>query len=131
MRVFLVQTAKGLFSSSGGYKSSICLLRHLASRGHTVRQLCYLYRGEVDAYAKASAKSCARDLEVFKGIMHLSCKESRSHIAVKVEELVMEDGVQIVGLEKEAFDTAFDGQKNISKTISRETADYIEVFHSE
>ncbi|KAJ4518130.1 hypothetical protein HRR83_003415 [Exophiala dermatitidis] len=50
MRVFLFQTAKGLFSSSGGYRSNLMLLKYLASRGHAAAQLCYVWDGEVENY---------------------------------------------------------------------------------
>jgi hypothetical protein len=73
MRVFLVQTAKGLFSSSGGYKANICLLRYLASQGHSVRQLCYSHRGEADAVARTMAKSGGHDLQLHKRQLHLRC----------------------------------------------------------
>lgn len=39
----------------------------------------------------------------------------------------MEDGVQIVSLNKEAFDEAFGGKGTILHTIPKETAEYIEV----
>ncbi|KAJ4320243.1 hypothetical protein N0V94_003507 [Neodidymelliopsis sp. IMI 364377] len=61
LRVFLIQTAKGLFSSSGGYKANLCLLRYLASRGYSVRQICYSHRGEIEAYIQTMAKSCRWD----------------------------------------------------------------------
>jgi hypothetical protein len=46
---------------------------------------------------------------------------------IKVEEFTMEDGVQIVSLNKEAFDEAFGGKGTILHTIPKETAEYIEV----
>jgi hypothetical protein len=128
MRVFLVQTAKGLFSSSGGFKANVSLLRHLASRGHTVRQICYSHRGEVDAYIRYMAKKGGHDPQLCRKLLHLRTGNSGSGIDVEVNVLVMDDGVQIVALEKEAFDTAFGGKENIFKTMGRETADYIEVI---
>jgi hypothetical protein len=128
MRVFLVQTAKGLFSSSGGFKANISLLRHLASRGHTVRQICYSYRGEMDAYIRYMAKKGGHDPQLCRKLLHLRTGDSRSGIDVEVNVLVMDDGVQVVALEKEAFDAAFGGKELIFKTMARETADYIEVI---
>ncbi|KAF3001789.1 hypothetical protein E8E13_001757 [Curvularia kusanoi] len=108
LRVFVVQTAKGLFSSSGGYKANICLLRYLASRGHSVRQICYPHRGEVKAYVQKVAKHGGDS-------QHL-------------DDVVMEDGVQCVALDEEAFTLAFGGNKGESqKAISTETAAYMEV----
>jgi hypothetical protein len=128
MRVFLVQTAKGLFSSSGGFKANVSLLRHLASRGHTVRQICYSHRGEVDAYIRYMAKNGGHDPQLCRKLLHLRTGNSRSGIDVEVNVLVMDDGVQVVALEKEAFDAVFGGKENIFKTMGRETADYIEVI---
>ncbi|KAA8626986.1 Glycosyltransferase family 4 protein [Pyrenophora tritici-repentis] len=126
MRVFLVQTAKGLFSSSGGYKANLCLLRHLASRGHSVRQICYSHRGEVDAYVRTMTSSGEHNPELRKRRMHLRSGYGEAGIDLAVEELVVHDGVQYVALEKEAFDEAFGGKDNILKTMPRETANYIE-----
>ncbi|EDU41654.1 thioesterase [Pyrenophora tritici-repentis Pt-1C-BFP] len=127
MRVFLVQTAKGLFSSSGGYKANLCLLRHLASRGHSVRQICYSHRGEVDAYVRTMTSSGEHNPELRKRRMHLRSGYGEAGIDLAVEELVVHDGVQYVALEKEAFDEAFGGKDNILKTMPRETANYIEL----
>jgi hypothetical protein len=127
MRVFLVQTAKGLMSSSGGYKANICLLRHLASRGHIVRQLCYSYRGEIEDYVQKIAKRSACHLQVRRRRLHLSKEDGTLGIDVRVEELTMDDGIQIVSLESEAFEAAFGGKDHIHNALATETADYIEV----
>jgi hypothetical protein len=49
MRVLLCQSAKGLFSPSGGYRSNLAVLR-LASRGHVVQQIVYAYEREIHDY---------------------------------------------------------------------------------
>jgi hypothetical protein len=127
MRVFLIQTAKGLFSSSGGYKANICLLRYLASRGHTVRQFCYSYRDEVETYVQKMGKSSGRDPQRRTRLLHLRAENGTPETDVKVEELVMDDGVEVMALESEAFDAAFGGKDNIHNEMVRETAEYIEV----
>jgi hypothetical protein len=127
LRIFLVQTAKGLFSSSGGYKANLCFLRYLASRGHYVRQICYPYPGEVRAYIEASIRSGRWDPQHSARYFQLRTEDGKAEIQINVDEFVLEDGVQIVALEKEAFDEAFGGMENILNTISKETADYIEV----
>ncbi|KAK5999477.1 hypothetical protein QM012_005478 [Aureobasidium pullulans] len=126
MRVFLVQTARGLFSSSGGYKSNICLLRYLASRGHSVRQLCYFHRNEIEDYVQKMAMEYGLQVRVRRHSLHLSSNCDDSGVEVGVAELTMEDGVEIIALQKEAFDAAFGGKENIHKEMSRETAEYIE-----
>ncbi|XPS99993.1 hypothetical protein M3J09_009156 [Ascochyta lentis] len=126
MRVFLFQTAKGLFSSSGGYKANICLLRYLASRGHSVRQLCYSHPGEVEAYVRTAAECGWHDPQLRRRLLHLSAQDGLPGVDVKVEELVLNDGVEFVALESEVFDTAFGGKEGVLKEITRQTADYIE-----
>ncbi|OWY47417.1 UDP-Glycosyltransferase/glycogen phosphorylase [Alternaria alternata] len=126
MRVFLVQTAKGLFSSSGGYKANICLLRYLASRGHSVCQLCYSHRGEADAVVRTMAKGGGHDPQLHKRQLHLRGGYGEDGTDIAVDELVMEDGVQYLALENEAFVEAFGGTENLHKAMPRETARYIE-----
>lgn len=128
MRLFLVQTARGLFSSSGGYKSNICLLRYLASRGHSVRQLCYFHRNEVEDYVQKTALENGLKVRVYRKLLHLSSGPKDSGVNVEVVQLTMEDGVEIVALDKEAFDAAFGGKEHLHREMARETAAYIEVM---
>ncbi|KAL1836253.1 hypothetical protein VTJ49DRAFT_5384 [Mycothermus thermophilus] len=56
MRIFLVQTAHGLYAPSGGYRSNYGFLRQLGAYGHAVGQTCYAFDNEIDdAVAKARA----------------------------------------------------------------------------
>lgn len=128
LRIFLIQTAKGLFSSSGGYKANLSFLRYLASRGHSVRQICYSHRGEVETYIQSLAKGSGWDPRLRRRQLHLRAEDGRTGIDISIQGLVMEDGVQIVSLDKEAFDEAFGGQEKSLKTMPKETANYIEVI---
>lgn len=128
MRVFLVQTARGLFSSSGGYKANICLLRHLASRGHSVRQICYSNRGEIEEYVASVDRTGGHDLQRRRRILHLDAKRGTTGTDVIVEEFIMDDGIQIVSLETDTFEDAFGGKENMQKALAKETVDYIEVI---
>ncbi|KAI1268074.1 hypothetical protein F5Y18DRAFT_415557 [Xylariaceae sp. FL1019] len=125
MRVFLVQTAKGLFSSSGGYKANICLLRYLASRGHCVRQLCYSCRGEVEQYVQ-TATSEGWNPRLRRSHLHLRAKDGSPGTVVKVSKMDMEDGVEVVALETETFEIGFGGKGKMHKEMGSETAAYIE-----
>lgn len=127
MRVFLVQTARGLFSSSGGYKANISLLRFLASQGHSVRQLCYFHRDEVEDYVQKMARADGHKVCQYRRMLHLRSGNDASGVDVNVVQLIMRDGVEIVALEKEAFDAAFGGKEHLHDEMARETADYIEV----
>jgi hypothetical protein len=126
-RVFLIQTAKGLDSPSGGYKANISLVRYLASRGHIVRQICQPQRGEVDAYIDKVAESGGRDPQHHTRQWHLRTKDGQSETDIRVDNLIMEDGVQIVGLEEEAITMAFGGKENYHDQLTSDIAAYIEV----
>ncbi|KAF4994803.1 hypothetical protein FGRMN_5537 [Fusarium graminum] len=126
MRVFLIQTARGLFSSSGGYKSNNALLGYLRSRGHTVRQLCYFNKGEIETYVRDMARNGVHDVQVRTQILTLRSEDGKSQVDVKVQELVMDDGVEIVALDSEAFHGAFSASDNPQNQMGRMTAEYIE-----
>ncbi|KLO81405.1 Uncharacterized protein LW93_8114 [Fusarium fujikuroi] len=123
MRVFLIQTAKGLFSSSGGYKANHALLRYLASRGHCVRQLCYSYRGEVESYMDRSDEV---DTRFRKGVLHMRSDSDKPGQDVQVHELCMEDGVETLALDSEGFDAAFGGKVESPNQLAKMSAEYIE-----
>ncbi|KAL6705043.1 hypothetical protein ACN47E_007302 [Coniothyrium glycines] len=126
IRVFLVQTAKGLFSSSGGYKANISLLRHLASRGHVVRQVCYSYHGEVEDYIQTIMEEGGRNPRSRTRVLHLRSKNGKTGTNIKVNDLLMGDGVQSIALDCEAFEQAFGGKRGFSKELGTETASYLE-----
>ncbi|KAF5708554.1 glycosyltransferase family 4 [Fusarium mundagurra] len=123
MRVFLIQTAKGLFSSSGGYKANHALLRYLSSRGHCVRQLCYSYRGEVESYMD---RSDAINSPLRTRVLHMKSESDKPGHDVQVHDLCMEDGVETLALDSEAFDAAFGGKFDSSSQLARMSAAYIE-----
>lgn len=77
------------------------------------------------------AESSRRDPRLRKRLLHLRAENGAPGKDVHVEELVMEDGVEVVALESEAFDSAFGGKKNVYMGIAKETADYIEVIRSQ
>ena len=126
-RVFLIQTAKGLESPSGGYKANISLARYLVSRGHTVRQICQPSRGEVDVYIKKVAESGGRDPQHHTRQWHLRSEDGESGTDVRVDNLTMGNGVQIIGLEDEAITMAFGGKEDYHNQLTKDTAAYIEV----
>lgn len=124
MRVFLIQTAKGLFSSSGGYKANNALLRYLASKGHSVRQLCYSYRGEVESYMENIDKT---DTRLRTRVLHMRSDGDKPGQNVQVHELCMDDGVEALALDTESFDAAFGGKIDSQNQLARMSAEYIEV----
>ncbi|WKT40369.1 hypothetical protein QSH57_005175 [Fusarium oxysporum f. sp. vasinfectum] len=126
MRAFLIQTAKGLFSSSGGYKANNALLRYLSSRGHRVRQLCYSYRGEVEHYIQTLNSSGDYDPRLDTRVLHMRLEDGKPGIDVKVHEICMDHGVETLALDSEAFDAAFSGKADSPNQRARMSAEYIE-----
>ncbi|KAF4960830.1 hypothetical protein FGADI_663 [Fusarium gaditjirri] len=126
MRIFLVQTAKGLFSSSGGYRANNALLRYLSSRGHRVRQLCYSYDGEVEHYLQNTDSSGEHGPRVSTKVLHMRLEYGKPGVDVTVHELCMDDGVEILALDSEAFDAAFGGKADSPNILARMSAQYIE-----
>ncbi|KAF5266033.1 hypothetical protein FOXYS1_3128 [Fusarium oxysporum] len=126
MRAFVIQTAKGLFSSSGGYKANNALLRYLSSRGHRVRQLCYSYRGEVEHYMQTLNSSGDYDPRLDTRVLHMRLEDGKPGIDVKVHEICMDDGVETLALDSEAFDAAFGGKADSPNQLARMSAEYIE-----
>jgi hypothetical protein len=58
LRVLLVQTAKGLNPSSGGFKANVNILRSLARFGYAAAQICYSTDDEVELHvARAKANN--------------------------------------------------------------------------
>lgn len=129
MRAFLIQTAKGLFSSSGGYKANNALLRYLSSRGHRVRQLCYSYRGEVEHYMQTLNSGGDYDPRLDTRVLHMRLEDGKPGIDVKVHEICMDDGVETLALDSEAFDAAFSGKADSPNQRARMSAEYIEVIN--
>lgn len=67
-------------------------------------------------------------VRVYRKLLHLSSGPKDSGVNVEVVQLTMEDGVEIVALDKEAFDAAFGGKEHLHREMARETAAYIEVM---
>ncbi|KAH7082830.1 hypothetical protein BKA63DRAFT_380962, partial [Paraphoma chrysanthemicola] len=70
--------------------------------------------------------SSGKNLELFERSLYLRNAKSSSGTYVKVEEMVMDDGVEAVALENEAFEAAFGGKEIMWKELGQETANYIE-----
>jgi hypothetical protein len=105
MRVLLYQSAKGLFSPSGGYRSNLAILRHLASRGHVVQQIVYAYEREIHDYvAEEEAKSIK--VEVSKDRLN-GPWAPHAVVKIKVAWFTMSDRVGVVALDAANVDKLF------------------------
>lgn len=120
MRIFLAQTAKGLFASSGGYKANFNVLRRLASRGHTVAQICFAYENEVERYTERLKQ------DDFESNLRYSTLvlpgENGAQIVIPVHTFTDEHGIHMVVLNCKTFQNALPDM-----TLSPEIAKYIEV----
>jgi hypothetical protein len=116
MRVFLIQTALGLFASSGGYKTNLTLLKHLASRGHATAQFCFAYEGEVEAFVSETEYA------------HLTVSEFQFQVeegvisTIKVRTFTNIHGIHVIALDAAKFGETFP-----ERMLMRETTDFIEV----
>lgn len=105
MRILLFQSAKGLFATSGGYKSNLAVLRHLASLGHSVQQIVFAFEKELKDYV-VEQKS--------KGVKIIIRKETlrvpgvhKTTAKIRVAEFEMNDGVRVVALDANDVERIF------------------------
>src|SRR5438046_549567 len=136
MRVLLHQSAKGLFSPSGGYRSNLTLLQYLASQGHSVQQIVCAYDSEIQEYI-AEEKSKGLNISVRKSQLRTPLtpnskseinitqstsnyaavvKASQSLTGITVSQFTMRDGVKVVALDASDFGSLFPGDEYQSLT---------------
>ena len=109
MRVLLYQSAKGLFATSGGYKSNLTVLRHLASQGHVVQQVIYAYESEIQDYS-AEQKSNGRKMPVRKENLRIPCGANAVG-KIRTARFTMSDGVRVVALDADDLKVLFPGEQ--------------------
>ena len=120
MRVLLYQSAKGLYASSGGYKSNLTVLRHLASRGHIVQQVVFAYEYEIQDFCKEQ-KLRGRKITIRRERLHIPCGLNGMK-EIRTAHLTMPDGVRVVSLNSSDMDSVFP-----SKDMQALTRAYVEV----
>ncbi|KAK5228797.1 hypothetical protein LTR72_002684 [Exophiala xenobiotica] len=119
MRVFLVQTAKGLSSSSGGYRANLSLLKYLAHRGHAAAQLCFVWDQEVKAYCDEMVIAGLKpDLQAQNVWMPI---DERSGISMRTYTFTSIDGVKNVAINASDFEKALP-----NNVVAGDTAKLIE-----
>lgn len=109
MRVLLYQSAKGLFATSGGYKSNLTVLRHLASQGHVVQQVIFAYESEIQDYS-AEQKSDGRKMPVHKENLRIPCGTNAVG-KIRTSRFTMPDGVRVVALDADDLEVLFPSEK--------------------
>lgn len=100
MRVLLHQSATGLFSPSGGYRSNLAVLQYLASQGHTVQQIVCAYEKEIQEYV-AEQKSKGSKISVNKYSLHIPCttESSTATSVIGISLFTMHDGVRVTAID--------------------------------
>lgn len=120
MRVFLFQTAKGLFSSSGGYRSNLMLLKYLASRGHAAAQLCYVWDGEVENYCdEMVANGMDPELEFDKVTVPV---DDDTNVDLRTYSFIDADGLRNLAINLADFHKILPDQE-----LAKDAARFIEV----
>ena len=69
-RILLVQSAQGLYESSGGYRANLALLRALSSQGHAVKMIATAYERDIERlpanFKKNNTTFNGEDLAVYR-----------------------------------------------------------------
>jgi len=120
MRVFLFQTAKGLFASSGGYKANLSILRHASSQGHATAQMCYAYRDEVKYYC-TEMEAEGRKPSLTRSTLQVPLDDGSS-TGVIIYVFVNKEGIRVIALDLDDFEKAFP-----KKLMASETTDFVDV----
>jgi hypothetical protein len=105
MRVLLHQSAKGLFSPSGGYKSNLTVLRYLASQGHTVEQVGCVHSTDISEYI-ADMKSTGFETSIRKYQLQIPSTSKPAQM-INVSQFTMHDGVRVVALDAADVESVF------------------------
>lgn len=100
MRVLLHQSAKGLFSPSGGYRTNLTLLKYLASQGHTVQQILCAYEKEIQDYVEEE-KARGRKCSLMK--YQLQVPTAKGSAPLNVFHFTLREGIKVVALSANQF----------------------------
>jgi hypothetical protein len=105
MRILQFQSAKGLFATSGGYKSNLAVLRHLASIGHVVQQVVFAFEKELKDYV-AEQKSKGVKIAMRRETLRIPGVK-KTAAKIRVAEFKMTDGVRVVALDADDVERVF------------------------
>lgn len=97
MRILLYQSAKGLFSPSGGYRANLAVVRHLASKGHIVQQVCWSFEKDIKGYVEDEKKK-GNQIDVERDILRIPTAE-KPDAKIGIAKFRMSDGIEVVGLD--------------------------------
>ncbi|KAK4154428.1 hypothetical protein C8A00DRAFT_32777 [Chaetomidium leptoderma] len=121
MRVFLVQTAHGLDSPSGGYKSNYGFINQLRSYGHAVAQTCYAFDEEIEeCAAKAKDKGINPKVDRLPNIDFGRNPKTGLGQQVRVTKFVDENQILNIAISRHLW------ASYLGKEVTAETKAYIE-----
>jgi hypothetical protein len=120
MRVLLLQTAKGLSSSSGGYKANLSLLRYLAYRKHATAQLCFVWDSDISAYCDEKT-TAGKNFDLETGIISMPVNET-TEAFIRTYSFTDDEGIKNIAINASDFMEAVP-----EEDLAHETARFIEV----
>jgi len=97
MRILLYQSAKGLFSPSGGYRANLAMVRHLASKGHVVQQVCWLFDKDIKGYVEGEKKK-GNHIDVERDVLRIPTTD-KPDAKIGIVKFKMSDEIEVIGLD--------------------------------
>ncbi|KAI8593158.1 hypothetical protein BDZ88DRAFT_405703 [Geranomyces variabilis] len=95
LRILLIQSAYGIFASSGGYRANLAFCRAMAAQGHAVLMLAFPYAADLKQLPAGDVEAAQEDPLAF------------GEHSVAVYRFKFK-GLDCVGLDAEAYAAAFD-----------------------
>ncbi|KAI9104722.1 hypothetical protein DFS34DRAFT_682566 [Phlyctochytrium arcticum] len=111
LRIFLVQSAQGLFASSGGYRANMAFCRAMASAGHTIKMIAQPYAEDFDSFKGKVEK---QDKFITMGETDVDAYRFKMH------------GIEMVGLDAEQY-TSAKADPDVKKQSAQWLEDEVEV----
>ncbi|TPX58016.1 hypothetical protein PhCBS80983_g03431 [Powellomyces hirtus] len=106
MRIFLIQSAYGLFASSGGYRANLAFCRAMVDAGHQVKMVAFPYKADLESLASSSPPS-SPTTNSKNGSESESITMGSSQVPISRFEY---KGIQVVGLDADAYSSVFDDE---------------------
>jgi len=97
MRILLYQSAKGLFSPSGGYRANLAMVRHLASKGHVVQQVCWSFEKDIKGYVEGEKKK-GNHIDVERDVLRIPTTD-KPDAKIGIAKFKMSDEIEVIGLD--------------------------------
>jgi hypothetical protein len=119
MRVFLIQTVKGLWPSSGEWLANMNVLTYLSKKGHATAQICYATQKDVAWYSEQAERK-SQKLNIEKSVLRLS--QGNETLQIPVTTFFSIDNTLTIVLDQESFQKHY-----TSSALDEDVREYIEV----